>query len=122
MAVTPSAQLRRFNMDIKLIVLLIVFVVSNYLTYTYVNTSWKQKQAEQNNAQFVRKLDNSTKELEKAKVITQKITEVVTIYAKEKEILERETNKLPNTCELSSDGLRVIQDAIDRSNRTSNPD
>lgn len=109
-------------MSFKAILGLGALVASNFLTYSYVETSWKLKQTEQNNVQLVRKIDNNTKELEKAKEVVKTITKVVTIYEKEKEILERETNKLPNTCELTPDGLRIIQDAIDRSNSASRPD
>lgn len=107
---------------IERVIFLLLLIGSNGFTYNYLTTKHKLQLSTANNIQLIRKIDNSAKELEKANEVIKTITKVVTIYEKEKEILERETANLPTICELSPDGLRVLQDAINRSNTASNPD
>lgn len=100
------------------IILSIIF--TNLFTYNYTKNKYELQISEANNKQLIRKIDNSTAELKTAKVVSKKLADTNIVYNEEKKQLNEETTKLSNTCELSSDGLRLLQDAINRSNSTSN--
>lgn len=108
-------------LNIERIVFIIALVLSNLFTYKYLTNKHKLQLIAADNVQLIRKIENSTKELEKAVKVVEKIR-YIEIEAKQKEQeFKNETEKLSDTCVLSDDGLRLLNESIDRTNKASNP-
>jgi GTPase SAR1 family protein len=104
----------------KLIFVLII-LGSNYFTWSYTSNKYKLKDQAQtieysNEHRRVSKL-----ELEKAIKVVEKIRYIEVEAQKQEQEFKNETEKLPNTCVLSDDGLRLLNESIDRTNQASNP-
>ncbi len=108
-------------MNIQLIIAVTILALSNYLTWSYTSNKCTLKEQSQIIEYSNEHKRASTVELEKAVKVVEKIR-YIEIEAKQKEQeFKNETEKLSDTCVLSDDGLRLLNDSIDRTNKASNP-
>jgi len=108
-------------MNINYLITIALLVSSNYFTWSYTSNKYKLKDQTQtieysNEHRRVSKL-----ELEKATKVIEKIRYIEVEAQKQEQEFKDETEKLPNTCVLSDDGLRLLNESIDRTNQASNP-
>lgn len=102
--------------QIKLVIVVVLMLGSNFLTYKYMDNSCN-----------VAKLESIEEAHEKSRLLSRQEAALAKIIVKEKQQLEQqakqdepklrnETKALDPACKLSDDGLRVLRDAINRAN------
>ncbi len=108
-------------MNIKIIIGILFLVTSNYFTWSYTTNKHKVKDLEQVVEYSNEHRRASKAELEKAVKIVEKI-KYIEVQAKQNEpAFQKEIDKLPSSCVLSDDGLRLLNESIDRANEASRP-
>ncbi len=107
--------------NIKLIIGLIILVVSNYTTYSYISNKYKLKEQTQLLEYSNEHRRASTLELAKAIKVVEKIKYIEVQASQNEQALQNETDKLAPSCVLSDDGLRLLNESIDRTNKASSP-
>jgi predicted negative regulator of RcsB-dependent stress response len=108
-------------MYIKLIIGVLLLATSNYFTWSYTSNKYKLKEQAQLIEYSNEHKRASKVELEKATKVIEKIRYIEVEAKNQEQEFKNETEKLPNTCVLSDDGLRLLNESIDRTNQTSNP-
>lgn len=104
-------------MNIKLIISVILLLISNYLTWSYTSNKHKLKELNQVIEYSNEHKRASTQELIKATKVVEKIKYIEVEAKKKNEEFKSEIEKLPNTCVLSDDGLRLLNESINRANQ-----
>jgi hypothetical protein len=107
--------------QITLFIGFVVLAVSNYFTYSYTSNKYKLKEQAQIIEYSNEHKRNSNIELEKAVKVVEKIKYIEVESKKKEQEFKNETEKLPDSCVLSDDGVRLLNESIDRTNKASNP-
>ncbi len=108
-------------MNIKYFIIAALLVVFNYFTWSYTTNKYKVKDLEQVVEYSNEHRRASKAELGKAIKVVEKI-KYIEVQAKQNEpAFQKEIDKLSPSCVLSDDGLRLLNESIDRANEASRP-
>jgi len=108
-------------MNIQSFIAVIILALSNYFTWSYTSNKYKLKEQDQIIEYSNEHKRASKVEIEKAIKVVEKIQYIEKEAKQNEQALQNEVNKLAPSCVLSDDGLRLLNESIDRTNKASSP-